>query len=176
MSNIRSKNRVNGIIHTINGFTGTQNEICEHFGFKKVTIYRHMNKFNKSFEDTIYYYLENGVEERSNSTFNINGIVGCKKELCRYFDVAESSIHSRMKRCNETFEDALINFIKDNSINNKRKNRIINVCNDSGTINELCNKYNLKYNTVSRYANRHNITFEKSLEIHILNKINSKES
>ena len=106
-------------IYTINEFTGTKKEICEHFGILKGTVNSRIRKKNMNFEEVINYYIKNGTHKfcKDNHPINytINGFYGNQSQICKHFGLKENTVYVMMKRKKKTFEEIVKYYINKNN-------------------------------------------------------------
>ena len=89
--------------------------------------------------------------------YSINGFVGNKTEICEHFNLKYNTVYVRMKRNNETFEEA-VNFYIKNGIRNNDKYHILGFY---GNKTEICNHFNVNYYSVNSEMHQNHKTFEE---------------
>lgn len=181
-------NRINNSTFTIHGFSGKRNEICKYFNTNYKIVYNRMADKNETFEQAIEHYIQLNIkkglyseDENGNivikdygdtynnkkndiKKFNILGFEGNKKEICEHYNLNSSTISSRMRQKNETFEESCIYYIN-NGINKSKNTYIIRGF--EGNQKQICEHFDIKYPTLVYRMKKLNMTFENAINYYL---------
>ena len=128
----------------------SRKEYCRRKGLNYSTVQQRMKTHNETFEQAVYYYGENGINPYHMQLIKYDDEFISAKEYCRRIGLSYRAVCSRVKKHNETYEQAINYYIK-NGVELRRQRGII----------KDRRFYNIWRGMVDRCINPKNSDFEK---------------